>query len=78
MRQSIDIRRKSAFSARGATHIGRRRLAEQARCVAGKIEGQNAVHVDVPVPDGASRLTKSLGLVEYGDELIVKEILSPD
>jgi hypothetical protein len=53
-------------------------LAEQARCVAGKIEGQNAVHVDVPVPDGASRLTKSLGLVEYGDELIVKEILSPD
>jgi hypothetical protein len=30
------------------------------------------------VPDRASRLTKSLGLVEYGDELIVKEILSPD
>jgi hypothetical protein len=29
-------------------------------------------------PTGASRLTKSLGLVEYGDELIVKEILSPD
>jgi hypothetical protein len=53
-------------------------LAEQARCVAGKIEGQNAVHVDVPVPDRHGPDHQKPGLVEYGDELIVKEILSPD